>query len=98
MEKSNAVQYLASHQWIMVLAILWTLPWKGAALWKAARRQSLAWFIALLILNTLGILDILYIFIFSRGKAIEDVFEERIEITERKVIDIKQEKVPPSAG
>ena len=53
-----------------VLAALWTLPWKGIALWKAARLSDKWWFIAILIINTLGILEILYIFVFSKRKKI----------------------------
>ena len=41
---------------------LWTLPWKGVALWKAAHLGEKNWFVALLILNTLAILEIVYIF------------------------------------
>lgn len=51
---------------ILILMVLWTLPWKGVALWRAAGRKEKKWFIALLILNTLAILDILYIFVFSK--------------------------------
>lgn len=53
---------------LMILALLWTLPWKGYALWIAARKGESYWFIALLLLNTLAILDILYIFVFSKPK------------------------------
>jgi hypothetical protein len=52
-----------------VLMALWSLPWKGVALWKAARNSSKGWFVALLLINTLGILEILYIFIFSKKTA-----------------------------
>lgn len=48
--------------------ILWTLVWKGIALWKAAHREHKWWFIALLVINTAGILDILYIYVFSKQK------------------------------
>lgn len=54
---------------IIVLIALWTLPWKGFALWKASRNGAKKWFIALLILNTLAILEILYIFVFGKKKA-----------------------------
>jgi len=54
--------------WGAFLIIVWTLPWKGVALWKAAARKEKWWFIALLILNTLGIFEILYIFVFSKIK------------------------------
>ena len=50
------------------ILIIWSLIWKGIALYRAGRNHSLAWFIVLFIVNTLGILDILYIFIFSKKK------------------------------
>ena len=46
----------------LVLASIWSLVWKGWALWIAARRGHKVWFIALLVINTLGILEIIYIF------------------------------------
>jgi hypothetical protein len=45
---------------------LWTLAWKGWALWLAARRNENIWFIALLLINTLGILEIIYIFAIAK--------------------------------
>jgi len=50
----------------ILVASLWETVWKLIALWKAARKGSLAWFIVLAILNTVGILPILYIFVFSK--------------------------------
>ena len=60
---------VASFPWVfplILLLALWTIPWKGVALWKSARKRHTVWFVVLLIVNTLGILEILYIFIFSR--------------------------------
>jgi hypothetical protein len=54
---------------LLVIVALWTLAWKGMALWKAAREGSKPWFIALLLINTVGILDILYLYVFSKKKA-----------------------------
>lgn len=51
-----------------LLLIAWTLVWKGIALWKAARLNQNVWFIILLILNTMGILEIIYIFAVARRK------------------------------
>ncbi len=48
--------------------VFWELFWKGIALWKAARNNQKYWFIAMLVLNTAGILPILYIYIFQSGK------------------------------
>jgi len=53
----------------LLLILLWTLPWKGVALWKSAKNGHKKWFIALFLLNTLAILEIIYIFYFSKPKA-----------------------------
>jgi hypothetical protein len=69
--------------WIlfMVLTALWAVPWKGVALWKAARQDSKVWFIVLLLVNTLAVLEILYIFIFSKKKGAQtDVAVEGPEV------------------
>jgi methionyl-tRNA synthetase len=59
-------QFLSQNYWLLLAMLAWTIPWKGVALWKAARNQHKYWFIALLVVNTVGILEILYIFIFSK--------------------------------
>ncbi|MBU3965719.1 hypothetical protein KKG29_03035 [Patescibacteria group bacterium] len=61
-------QFLIQNSWPIILSVAWTLPWKGVALWKAARLNDKWWFIALLVINTLALLEILYIFIFSKRK------------------------------
>ena len=53
---------------LIFVLVLWELVWKGIALWKAARESQKYWFIAILILNTAGILPILYIFLFKKGR------------------------------
>ena len=63
-------QFLIQNQWIFILVILWNLPWKGVALWKAARLKDKWWFIAILVINTLALLEILYIFVFSKRKSL----------------------------
>jgi len=53
---------------IIPLIILWSLAWKGVALWKSAHKNSKPWFIALLLINSVGILEMFYIFVFSKKK------------------------------
>jgi len=57
--------------WLLVLIIvlvIWELVWKGIALWKSSKNNQLGWFIAILVLNTVGILPILYIYVFQKKK------------------------------
>jgi hypothetical protein len=51
---------------IFAVFIIWSLIWKGLALWKAARNNQQAWYVIMLVVNTLGILEILYIFVFAK--------------------------------
>jgi len=46
---------------LLVVLAIWELIWKGFALWKAAQNKEKGWFIAILILNTAGILPIIYL-------------------------------------
>jgi len=53
---------------LLFILVIWVMIWKGIALWKAAQNNSKPWFISLLVLNTVGILEIIYIFFFSDKK------------------------------
>ena len=46
----------------VTVAVLWSIAWKGYALWIAAKNNHGWWFTALLLINTLAILEIIYIF------------------------------------
>lgn len=53
---------------IIVALMLWVMPWKGVALWKAVKLDQKKWFVILLVVNTLAILEIIYIFAIARKK------------------------------
>lgn len=46
----------------LALLLLWSLFWKGLALWHAGRRGQPWWFVIMLIVNTIGVLEIIYLF------------------------------------
>ncbi len=53
---------------LFLLFIAWSLAWKGSALWKASKNGQKKWFMVMLVLNTFGILEIVYIFYFQKDK------------------------------
>ena len=59
---------LGENTTLLLLISLWVLPWKGVALWKASKNVQKKWFIVMFLLNTLAILEIVYIFYFSRRR------------------------------
>lgn len=63
-------QLLYEKFWILGLMVAWSLPWKGVALWRAARNHDKRWFIIILLVNTLAILDILYIYVWSKNRSL----------------------------
>lgn len=55
---------------IMIL-FLWAIPWKAMALWKSARKGQVAWFVFFVLVNTVGIMEIIYLKIISRDQKTE---------------------------
>lgn len=51
---------------IILLLGVWDVAWKGYGMWKAGRNNEPNWFVAILLLNTIGILPILYIYLFAK--------------------------------
>ena len=47
---------------IIIALIVWEIYWKAKALWIAARKSHKNYFILILVINSLGILPIYYLF------------------------------------
>ena len=66
LESLDIANLLGVPIWLLVVIGIWSVIWKGFALWKAGRKNQPIWFIVLLVVNTIGILEILYLFWFSK--------------------------------
>lgn len=53
---------------LIVFAILFDFILKGIALWHAGKNQQLVWFIVLLIINSIGILPLIYLLFVDKKK------------------------------
>lgn len=58
----------AAFAGLFVVFLAWSFFWKGLALWHSSRRGEVWWFVALLVINTLEILEIIYLFGFTKLK------------------------------
>ena len=67
-------QFIEENILLFLVILIWSLIWKGAALWKSAHQEDKKWFIALLLLNTFGILEIIYIYFISERNKQKDLF------------------------
>lgn len=53
---------------LIIVVIIWSVLWKGLALWHSARRGNPWWFVIMIFVNTLGILEIIYLFAVAKLK------------------------------
>jgi len=68
-------QILADPRIILLLG--WSLFWKGWALWRAAKNNQKAWYVAILLVNLVGILEIVYLLFFQKkGKLWHKLFKK----------------------
>ena len=71
MDYNALAAWLQSMPWfvpVMIIVGVWDIVWKGIGMWKSAGHKQLAWFVAILILNTVGILPIVYLLWFQPKK------------------------------
>jgi hypothetical protein len=54
------------HPLVLLALVIWSIAWTGLALWKSAQNKQKYWFIAMLILSTAGILEIVYLLFFQK--------------------------------
>jgi Family of unknown function (DUF5652) len=53
---------------VLFALLIWSLLWKGLALWKAVKNEQRNWYIVMLVANTFGILEIVYLFYFAKKR------------------------------
>lgn len=53
---------------VIIFIMAWSLFWKGLALWQASKRHEPVWFVVLLVVNTAGILEMVYYFGVAKKK------------------------------
>lgn len=68
MNNQNYAVGLGAPAWIpavgfgLAVLVIWSVLWKGLALWHSARRGQGWWFFFILVVNTAGILELIYLF------------------------------------
>jgi hypothetical protein len=65
--------WAAQHPGYTIPVVIWTLAWKGYALWRAAQLKQRYWFLIIFLTNTLALLDIIYLLVVSRRYQVEIV-------------------------
>ncbi|HSD98498.1 MAG TPA: DUF5652 family protein [Patescibacteria group bacterium] len=53
---------------LLFALFIWSLFWKGLALWHSSKLSQRNWFVVMLVVNTAGLLEIAYLFFFAKKK------------------------------
>lgn len=64
---------------LLGILMVWDAVWKGIGMWRASKNDQLAWFIAMLVINSVGILPIIYILFFQKGRGKIIIIPEKPE-------------------
>ncbi len=64
----NSISVFGMPVFVIVPLVFWEIIWKGIGMWHAAKNGHKAWYIFILVLNTMGILPILYLYVFGGKK------------------------------
>ena len=62
----DGTTFLSDRPWLLFTLLIWSLVWKGQALWRSAVRGDRWWFVGILLVNSLGILEIIYLYRFGK--------------------------------
>jgi len=60
--------FTVGQSFLFYLLFLWSIVWKGIATWHAAKNNQRNWFIVMMVLNTVGFLEIIYLFRFAKKR------------------------------
>lgn len=59
---------------LLFVILVWSTAWKIVAIWRASKNNQIYWFVILFLINSIGILDLIYLFRFAKKKmTIEDL-------------------------
>lgn len=57
---------------VLLIVAIWDIVWKLLAMWRASKRNEPVWFVLIMIINSMGIVPILYL-IFTKEPKKENV-------------------------
>jgi len=64
----NIALWLEANTWVFIPIMIWDLVWRLLALWHSARQNQKVWFVALMVVNSVGILPLVYLIFVSKTK------------------------------
>ena len=66
------------NPYLVMALLIWSMFWKSLALWRAAKGNQRYWFVGLLLINSFGILELVYLFRFAKNRlTVEEIKQKK---------------------
>ena len=62
---------------LITIILIWDLAWRCFGVWKSTKNNQPIWSIVFVLFQTIGILPILYIFVFSKMGSVDIKFSKK---------------------
>lgn len=72
-------QFLQMNQPTIILLATWSIFWKGWALWRASKNDQKPWYVAILVVNTVGLLEIAYLLFFQKKDRLWEKISQKLK-------------------
>jgi len=66
MDSQQILKQINQNPYVIIPLSIWIVCWKALALWKASKKNDKIWFGIILVLNSLGLVEIVYYFLVSK--------------------------------
>ncbi|PNX50801.1 MAG: hypothetical protein BV456_05415, partial [Thermoplasmata archaeon M8B2D] len=72
----GALDYFSA--WWFFPVLVWIVIWKAIAMWRAARNNQMVWFIVCLVINTIGLLPMIYLAFFQKDRNLKRAVKKAV--------------------
>ncbi len=79
----NLINLTQNNIFLMIL-VIWEIVWKGLALWFASKNNQKIWYVAILLINSIGIIPLVYLVFFRKDKKLIEALKPLIRKVLRK--------------
>ena len=76
--------------WWIYPVLVWSLFWKGIAMWRSARNNQIGWFVASLVINSFGLISIIYLFWFQEDWNVRGSGKKGKKIARRRIRKVRK--------
>ena len=80
----NIGNWILANQWALMPIFVWDVTWRLLAMWRAVKENQKIWFVLFMIVNSVGLLPIIYLVF---------VAKEKFWVKKNQVVEVQEAEV-----